>query len=255
MVAEGPQAARRPPDRRPEGRAAGRRPDRRRPEPAEADDHARPRHLLLLERGARPLDRHGGRRRRPRPRGRDAAHPDAGPAPSPPRSSRARSSTTPRTPGSAPEMESSMNAMTATLRRRRDDHRAAADDPDRAPPRRPAPPPASGCPTAIGTAQRRGRAHRPLPRPRRMADRGARGRRAPRCLAALADLATRQPLSAVEVSDREITYAPRRPGRPRPARHRLPARPRADAGRLRRPHRLRHRPGRARPARPRTAST
>ena len=29
--------------------------------------------------GARPLDRHGGRRRRPRPRGRDAAHPDAGP--------------------------------------------------------------------------------------------------------------------------------------------------------------------------------
>ena len=46
----------------------GGRADRRRPEPAEADDHARPRHLVLLERGARPLDRHGGRRRRARPR-------------------------------------------------------------------------------------------------------------------------------------------------------------------------------------------
>ena len=93
--------------------AAGRRPDRRRPEPAEADDHARPRHLLLLERGARPLDRHGGRRRRPRARRRDAARPDAGPAPSPPAWSGARSSTTPKARASAPEMESSMNAMTA----------------------------------------------------------------------------------------------------------------------------------------------
>ena len=102
---EGPQAARRPPDRRPEGRAAGRRPDRRRPEPAEADDHARPRHLLLLERGARPLDRHGGRRRRPRPRRARRCTSRCRTARSPPRSSRARSSTTPRTPGSAPEME------------------------------------------------------------------------------------------------------------------------------------------------------
>ena len=38
IVGEGPQAARRPADRRPEGGAAGRRADRRRPEPAEADD-------------------------------------------------------------------------------------------------------------------------------------------------------------------------------------------------------------------------
>ena len=45
---EGPQAARRPADRRPEGRASGGRADRRRPEPAEADDHARPRHLVPL---------------------------------------------------------------------------------------------------------------------------------------------------------------------------------------------------------------
>ena len=47
------------------------------PRAAEADDDDRPRHLRLLERGARPLDRHGRRRRRPRPRGRDPAHPDA----------------------------------------------------------------------------------------------------------------------------------------------------------------------------------
>ena len=55
----GPQAARRPADRRPEGRAGGGRADRRRPEPADADDDARPRHLVLLERRARPLDRAG----------------------------------------------------------------------------------------------------------------------------------------------------------------------------------------------------
>ena len=103
---EGPQAARRPSHRRPEGRPPGRRPDRRRPEPAEADDHARPRHLLLLERGARPLDRHGGRRRRPRPRRPDAARADAGPHAHAPGSSRARPSTTPKATASAPDTES-----------------------------------------------------------------------------------------------------------------------------------------------------
>ena len=68
----GSQAARRPADRRPEGRASGGRADRRRPEPAEADDHARPRHLVLLVGRPRPVDRHtavvvDGRARTARP--------------------------------------------------------------------------------------------------------------------------------------------------------------------------------------------
>ena len=159
---------------------AGRRPDRRRPEPAEADDHARPRHLLLLERGARPLDRHGGRRRRPRPRRARRCTSRCRTAPSRPASSRARSSTTPKAPASAPEMESRMNAMTAPF--------AAGVTITELPPTtrislrladREAAAAALGLelPTRIGTRAVGGRAQRPLPRPRRVADRGAGGRR------------------------------------------------------------------------------
>ncbi len=47
------------------------------PEPAKADEDARPRHLVILERGTRSLHRHGGRRGRLRPHGRDPARADA----------------------------------------------------------------------------------------------------------------------------------------------------------------------------------
>ena len=51
--------------------------DRRRPQRACADDDARPRHLVLLELGARPLDRARDGARRPRPDGGNAARADA----------------------------------------------------------------------------------------------------------------------------------------------------------------------------------
>ena len=43
------------------------------PSQPHADDHARPRHLVLLERHARPLDRAGGHRGRPGTAGRNGA--------------------------------------------------------------------------------------------------------------------------------------------------------------------------------------
>ena len=245
---QGPQAARRPPHRRPEGRARGGRPDRRRSEPAHADDHARPRHLLLLERGARPLDRHGGRRRRPRPRRPDAAHPDAGPDPHGPRRQE-HGLLRPRRQAPRRLMESRMNAMTApsgagatitelppatriSLRLADRDAATAAlglDLPSRIGTRAMAGERSALClgPDEWVIAAPRGRRRRAGGTPRRA--RGAHPAQRRRGLRPRGHLAAR------------------RTGRPRPARHRLPARPRADADRRRHPHRLRYRPGGADP--------
>ena len=66
-----PQAARRPADRgRARGAARGRA-DRRASPPQAAHADGGPHHLELLERGARPLDRHGAAYGRPRPPRRD----------------------------------------------------------------------------------------------------------------------------------------------------------------------------------------
>ncbi len=70
-----PKAARRPSDRRSEHGAGGRGADRRRSERGGADEDDRACHLVLLERGARPLDRHGGDRGRAGAHRQDAAHP------------------------------------------------------------------------------------------------------------------------------------------------------------------------------------
>ena len=51
-------------------------------------------------------------------------------------------------------------------------------------------------------------------------------------------------LSAVEVSDRELAFALEGPAVLEPARRRLSARPRCDAGRARHPHGFRQRAGR-----------
>ena len=74
---QGPQAACRPEDQRPENGAGRRRADRRRSEAADPDEDDRPCHVELLVGKLRPLDRAGAGRRRPRPDGRDALRADA----------------------------------------------------------------------------------------------------------------------------------------------------------------------------------
>ena len=62
----------------PEDGPRGGRPDRRRPGRPDPEEHDRARHLLLLERDARPVDRHGGDRGRQGPAGPDDPRADAG---------------------------------------------------------------------------------------------------------------------------------------------------------------------------------
>ena len=98
-----------------------------------------------------------------------------------------------------------MNAMTSTARRRRDDHRAAADDPDRAPPRRPGRGAGLALPTTVGARSAEG-ARTALclgPDEWLLEAPEADARRAPR----RPRRASRRRISAVEVSDREITFA------------------------------------------------
>ena len=61
----------------PQGGAGGGRADRRHARPARADEADRPRHLLVPQRRARPLDRAGAGARRPRAHRRDAVRADA----------------------------------------------------------------------------------------------------------------------------------------------------------------------------------
>src|SRR5690606_30455162 len=83
------------------------------PGAAEADDHARPRHLLLLERGPRPLDRHRDGDRRPRPRRRDPAHPHARPHDHRPRGEEHGLPRPREQPAERLRGERAMNAMTS----------------------------------------------------------------------------------------------------------------------------------------------
>ena len=180
------------------------------PKPAEADEDARPRHLVLLERRARPLDRHGGGRRRPRAHGRDAARADA--RPDADRQGHRHGVLRPRRRPPEALTRRTTNERPTISRYRRVGPVTLTVQPEAArfnlridPAISPPPRAAFGLalPPAIGQGAQAGAAPRALPRSRRMGAVGAPSRPR-RHRFRLCALYAETPHSLVEISDREI---------------------------------------------------